>query len=380
MMSVPNKNISTCGRYHLGVKRAKSFEIIGIFTSLLEKEVMKRETYFAKIVPCIRHFGHGMFFLIVRKREPLKWHALSLNSPIVIVFIIIFSLTCGFVGCGRYSNKHSVAHFEHTRHPYSLELATLRVWDYCNGEHGGFVQRPDLLECPSSPPLSYPWMIRGLPTLDSSYNTDSSSRSYSNGVAHARAAGSPSIEVEKSSKKSVMIGEEYEALLQSALEDQAQHYEGEITKLRAELTTALVDNSSLSPSEVKETELLTAEIAKTRKEIEQASKELLEAQAQQAGLRETSQRLLAEQQLSNELLMRIQEEHRRENEQGKIQIEDLEQQIADLSANLRMRTQFSQNNELSNAQIFGTTSTQFHKNSSNSSTRRGKKKGRLFRK
>ena len=37
-------------------------------------------------------------------------------------------LTCGFVGCGRYSNKHSVAHFEETGHPYSLELATLRIW------------------------------------------------------------------------------------------------------------------------------------------------------------------------------------------------------------------------------------------------------------
>jgi hypothetical protein len=35
---------------------------------------------------------------------------------------------------------------------------------------------------------------------------------------------------EKTPEKATMIGEEYEALLQSALEDQAQHYEGEIMR------------------------------------------------------------------------------------------------------------------------------------------------------
>mmetsp|Transcript_32174 Transcript_32174/g.102481 ORF Transcript_32174/g.102481 Transcript_32174/m.102481 type:complete len:294 (+) Transcript_32174:103-984(+) len=39
-------------------------------------------------------------------------------------------LICGFVGCGRYENKHSVEHWQETQHCYSLELATQRVWDY----------------------------------------------------------------------------------------------------------------------------------------------------------------------------------------------------------------------------------------------------------
>ena len=55
-------------------------------------------------------------------------------------------LTCGFCGCGRYSNKHAEAHFLDTGHNYSLELATLRIWDYANGE---FAHRGDLLDCPS---------------------------------------------------------------------------------------------------------------------------------------------------------------------------------------------------------------------------------------
>lgn len=183
---------------------------------------------------------------------------------------------------------------------------------------------------------------------------------------------------EKSSKKAVMIGDEYEVLLQSALEDQALHYEGEIASLRAELTSALVDRESMTPEEAKELEQLRGEIDRAKKDVDQVSKELLEAQAQEAGLRAASQMLLMEQQKSNDLLKQIQEEHRRETEEGKMQVEDLEQQIADLSANLRMRQQFSQSHELNNAQIFGTTTSPAEQKPSGGKW--GKKKGRFFRK
>jgi BRCA1-associated protein len=291
-------------------------------------------------------------------------------------------LTCGFVGCGRYSNKHSVAHFEQTRHPYSLELATLRIWDYCHGEYGGFVQRADLLECPSSPPLLYPWLIRGLDSDDQSESISALDRSPYNdlcdSLVHSSTANSTlSKATEKPSKKVMMIGEEYEALLQSALEDQAQHYEDEITRLRAKLTDSLVDRDSMIPEEAKEIEEIQIEIRIVRESIGNTSKELIEAQAQEVELRAVSGRLLSEQKESNELLKTIQEEHRRENEEGKLQIEDLELQISDLKTNLMMRQQISQNNELANAQIFGTTSAP---DSRNSGGRKGKKKGRFFRK
>jgi hypothetical protein len=260
-----------------------------------------------------------------------------------------------------------------------LELATLRVWDYCHGQYGGFVQRPDLLECPSSPPLAHPWMIRGIEMMDgssgSSYHSSRTSNAHHPSLMGDVAARIP--EVEKSSKKVGMIGDEYEVLLQSALEDQSQYYEGEITKLRSELTSALVDKITMSPEEVKEIDFLKAEVTKVQQEIEVSSKELLEVQAQEAVLRAESQELLSQQQKSNEILKKIQTEHQRENEQGKLQIEDLEQQVADLSANLRMRQQFSQSEELNQAQIFGTMSSPDSKPLGN---KRGKKKGRLFRK
>ena len=109
------------------------------------------------------------------------------HSTMICYNLLLQSLTCGFVGCGRYSNKHSVAHFEKTRHPYSLELATLRIWDYRHGEYGGFVQRADLLECPSSPPLLYPWLTRGLDLdnpRDSLSTRDLSNQSNQSGSAY----------------------------------------------------------------------------------------------------------------------------------------------------------------------------------------------------
>ena len=294
-------------------------------------------------------------------------------------------LTCGFVGCGRYSNKHSVAHFEQTGHPFSLELATLRIWDYCQGEDGGFIQRADLLECPSSPPLLYPvfypWLTRerdldghnqSVPSLGGApYNN------LNNSLYDGTTNSGFSKATEKSSKKVMMIGEEYEALLQSALEDQAQHYEDEITRLRASYTDSLVDKHSLIPEEAKEIEDLQTENRVTRENIRKASIELIEAQAREAELREVSGKLLSEQKESNELLKRIDEEHRIQNEKGRIQIEDLELQIADLEANLRMMQQFSQNNELANAQIFGTTTAP---DSRTSGGKKGKRKGRFSRK
>lgn len=270
-------------------------------------------------------------------------------------------LTCGYVGCGRYTNKHSVKHFQETSHPFALELATLRIWDYVQGVYGGYAHRPDLLECPSSPPLSHPWITSRPLSAAASSSTSST-------------APLASMAAEKSPKKATMIGEEYEALLQSALEDQALHYEGEIARLRAELMATLVDKSTMTPEEQKEIDNLKADIAKQRAEIDLVARELLDTQSKEAGHRATSQQLLAEQQKANELLKTIEEEAHRENERGKFQVEDLEQQIQDLTANLRMRQQFSDNEELKKAQIFGTTTAE------SKPQKRGKKKGRNYRK
>jgi len=277
-------------------------------------------------------------------------------------------LTCGFVGCGRYSHRHAAQHFDESGHPYSLELATLRIWDYADGE---FVQRGDLLECPSVKRVDG-YSHSGEQPLDRA----AACSDYRDEHRVSNMIQPSFLGLDKESpKKANMIGEEYEALLQSALEDQAQHYEGEITRLRAELTAENVDAQAMTKEEAKEIDNLRGDVARFRNEIDRLSRQLLDAQAQEAGHRADSQRLLREQSVANDLLDKIKEEASRENMEGQMQVDDLEQQIADLTANLRMRDQFSQNNELNNAQIFGTTSALNPK-----SGKRGKKLRRMFRK
>jgi hypothetical protein len=272
-------------------------------------------------------------------------------------------LTCAFVGCGRYSNKHAAQHFRDSSHPFCLELTTLRIWDYSHGE-GGFAHRVDLLECPSSPPLWTPWIPMAASAAgmagDEPYNDMSSSFQFDNSNG-------------KAAKKVTMMSEEYEALLQSSLEEQAQHYEGEISRLRAELTTSMMSREALSDLEQAEIDQIIAANDLLRASINSTKNRLLDLQSQEVPLREASNRLLREQQLAQELLAKIQDDNRREREALKLQVDELEQQIADLTTNQRMREQFIQDEELQNAQIFGAVGNVEKK-------RTGKKTRRFFRK
>eukprot|EP01083_Nonionella_stella_P052431 139093_1 len=44
-------------------------------------------------------------------------------------------LICGHVGCDRYHNRHAIVHFESTGHAYGLEVDTQRVWDYAGDNY-----------------------------------------------------------------------------------------------------------------------------------------------------------------------------------------------------------------------------------------------------
>ena len=273
-------------------------------------------------------------------------------------------LTCGFVGCGRYTQKHAAQHNALNGHPYSLELATGRIWDY---ENGTFVHRRDLVECPV---LSVKWGIAN--TEAAGRNTQSSLIGESLGflggdgrhvglddlTASCHSANDQFAAVPDSKlaqpKKSIMISEEYEALLQSALQDQSQHYEGEISHLRAELASSRLERAQITDRESREIDALKKDSQRLKQEAEKMSSVLLEAQTMESKHRSMSQRLLREQSIAKELLDKIRRETIAEHESGKQRMEDLEMQISDLTANMRMMSEFANNEELSQAQIFGT--------------------------
>lgn len=262
-------------------------------------------------------------------------------------------LTCAFVGCGRYSNRHSVEHFDETGHPFSLELATLRIWDYARGD---FSHRTDFLDCPSSPPVLFTW------------NQNNARRWFS----EKGQVGGGDLERLKSPIKASLIGEEYEALILSALEEQAEHYQGEIMSLTARITEDNVDKNTMSSNEAYEIKSIQAEIAVLHSEIDRANRELVDWQEQEARHRATYENLLREQQVAQDLLKSIKEEVAKERAKGNLQMEELRQQIEDLTTNQQMRYQFSMDEELQHAQIWGMSSDQTDK--------KGKKGKRWFRK
>ena len=290
-------------------------------------------------------------------------------------------LTCGFVGCGHYSKAHAEEHYHESEHPFCLQLVTLRIWDYAREE---FVQRGDLIDCASIHHRQLGHRAEAFATPHCAASKDSSqledgekpgafvpSSDYYLAISTHQSLYTPrSCSDETPQKKATMIGEEYEALLQSALDEQAQHYEGAMSRLRAELTTEQIDRGAMTKLEIEESDCLKKAIAKNQSEIETTARQVLDLQGQEAGYKASSQRLLKEQGVAKELLEKIREEASNEHEQGRMQVEELEQQIDDLTGNLKMRQQFSQDRELSNAQIFGTAS------ANNKKPKRGGKKSR----
>jgi BRCA1-associated protein len=238
---------------------------------------------------------------------------------------------CGVVGCGRYCSSHAERHFEDSGHPFSLELATQRIWDYGTGS---YIHRDDLLNCP--------FLQRLLGAVN---------RAAYQGAAFCSQGGEFG---GISAKKSLMIGEEYEVLLQSALEDQAQYFEGEIAHLQAELATDALNKGTLTPAESLEIETLEREIARVRTDVDSASRNLVEEKGKEAGHRAKANTLLREQGVMKKLFEKVCHETQSEQNVGKERIEELEQQVSDLTSNLRMRQQFAANQELNEAQIYGT--------------------------
>ena len=182
---------------------------------------------------------------------------------------------------------------------------------------------------------------------------------------------------EKAPKKATMIGEEYEVLLQSALEEQAQHYEGQLTHLRAQLAAEHGHQTTLTAAERRDVEALQAEIAALTMDVERVGRELLDAQSEQAAHKNRAQVLLRQQQVAQDLVQQLEQETAHEQAVGRQQVEELEQQIADLTANQRMRNQFTANEELQQAQIWGMTTNDNNNANSKARGKKGKKQRRV---
>jgi len=287
---------------------------------------------------CVQPFGKKKLALTIGIRNKdvhnqLKCYHCGIEETLWVC------LTCGVVGCGRYSHGHAKQHFREKCHPFSLELATQRIWDY---KTSSFIHREDLLNCTS--------MQRMLgPINNVAY--------HGVGIEDIRCSGgSPNMFSRDGypPKKAVMVGEEYEALLQSALEDQSQHYQDQISRLQADRAVQNIKKSEISEEKLMKVKTLENEISNLRFELDQMRRLLMEAQQKKSRFREKSKALLREQNVVNQLLDKIRKEALHEEERGEKLVESLEQEVSDLTTYLQMRQKVAQNQELSNAQIYGT--------------------------
>ena len=91
---------------------------------------------------------------------------------------------------------------------------------------------------------------------------------------------------------------------------------------------------SSQKKKLREIEELKNDIDKLRKEIDVTSQDYVECKEPEAVQRRGSQQLWRKQLESKELLKEIENDAKEEAENGKLQVEDLEQQVADLTAEL----------------------------------------------
>ena len=154
---------------------------------------------------------------------------------------------------------------------------------------------------------------------------------------------------------------------------QSQHFEGEISRLRAEFAASRLQETQISDRESREIDALRKDCERLNSEVDKLSSTLLDLQTEEAKHRATSQKLLRDQTISKDLLEKIRMDTKKELESADEMFEDLQLQITDLTANIRMMQQIAVDDELNQAQIFGTTGGAKEKKQRGKKSRRSKR-------
>ena len=260
--------------------------------------------------------------------------------------IVLCSLICASVGCGRYKSGHAQQHFTDTGHLYSLELETQRVWDYAGD---GYVHRliqnkadGKLVELPSASSTGKEATYAG------KASGSGGSGEYGGTVAKGEMVSSEKIE---------SIGLEYSYLLTSQLESQRFYYEDKIHGLQKKLDD-MVDRKEQQVGAAKVAE---ADMASLRKEVADSvargkvlemDRARSEKRAEKAIelARKLQRDLQAEQAVSHGLMKRV--ELLNESETAtKAKMQDLEEQMRDLMFFVSAREKIGQESELTGGDV-----------------------------
>ncbi|KAA8535127.1 hypothetical protein F0562_030130 [Nyssa sinensis] len=201
---------------------------------------------------------------------------------------------CGFVGCGRYEEKHAIRHWEDTQHCYFLELETQQVWDYVGDN---YVHRLNQSKADSKSVITNFHCM----SLDGDY--DPCGDGEDSGISGALF-----------SSKVEAIVDEYNRLLATQLETQRQHYESLLVEAKGRRESAI-----------------SYEVEKTLASRMQVVQYKLEKHIEEKKLvADTNQELMKNQKVLREKVKEIEEREISSLRSRDEKILDLEEQIRDL--------------------------------------------------
>jgi len=94
-----------------------------------------RELFYQKSTNLCPHLSQITEELLMNKRD-LRKNLLAGTASCTVCHLgmpnlwLCLTAGCGFVGCGRTSNRHALHHHENTAHPLTIKLKTLEIWCY----------------------------------------------------------------------------------------------------------------------------------------------------------------------------------------------------------------------------------------------------------
>ena len=304
--------------------------------------------------------NHSSTFSLIKDcGQPKALHNILSCSDCRMTQTLWVCLTCGYVGCGRYTFGHAAKHYLESNHRYSLELVTERIWDYVSDT---FVHRSDFLECAVHRQESaFVDVLSPGNAHDEAENENIISlfgkvdgESGTKGVTKLRKSQHIPLEKPIAPKKAFLLSEEYECLLQSALAEQAMYYEDLIANLCSELAAEGLDRNKVSAEETAEVEAIQADIESLRIENKSLSLSIANAYEQQTSYQEKARKWMQEQNENKNKLDQLKNDTMQERDEGEAQVAELQQQISDLTAFISVQQQICDDDELCEAQILST--------------------------
>ncbi|KAJ8753145.1 hypothetical protein K2173_017712 [Erythroxylum novogranatense] len=130
-------------------------------------------------------------------------------------------LICGFVGCGRYKERHAIRHWQDIQHQYSLDLRTQQIWDYVGD--------------------NYVHRLNQSKADDKLVDMNSQCTSPGGDCSVCRCGEDSGISGALFSSKVDTIVDEYNRLLATQLETQRQYYESLIMEAKSKRESSILE-------------------------------------------------------------------------------------------------------------------------------------------